>query len=62
MTTDYSLYPMKSRFTTCDYAKVDNDDYKKKPEKDDNENEYNSERLSQCKSQRNIHTPDIFAR
>ena len=62
MTTDYSLYPTKSRFSTCDYAKVGKKNYKKKPTKDDNNNEYNPNRLSQCKAQRNINTPDIFAR
>ena len=62
MTTDYSLYPMKSRFSTCDYAKVDKNNYKKKTTNDDNNNEYNPNRLSQCKAQRNINTPDIFAR
>ena len=62
MTTDYSLYPMKSRFSTCDYAEVDKKNYKKKTTNDDNNNEYNPNRLSQCKAQRNINTPDIFAR
>ena len=62
MTMDNALYPMKSRFNTCAYAKVNKKDHKQKSTKDDNNNEYNSNRLSQCKVQRNMHTPDIFGR
>ena len=60
MTMDYALYPLKSRFNTCSYAKVNKKNFKKKPAKDDNNNEYNPNRLSTCKAQRNIKTPDIF--
>ena len=60
MTMDYGLYPMKTRFHTCSYAKVGTNEHIKLPSKDDNNNEYNSNRLSQCKSLKNIKTPDIF--